>query len=312
MPPNCSRWKFSSVVPSDRSLVSPSRRWKWNTEPWRSLVPDFVMTLTTPPAVRPNSAGAPLAITWNSFTASSVMSIGARWPPACSPKKPLLKSPPSRLMLLKTPRWPANVISSPSGPCTMLTPGVSVSRSSNLRPRIGVVSIVVSLSVVATAARVVSTTGVPLTVTVSVTLPTARRGVRLTAWPTVRSMFSCTNGAEARQPEGRRVAARRQLQEHEASVRVRRPALREIRLWIDDRDVDARQHGARRIHHRALNDAGRDLGLCGESGGQRETANQQWKSTRGIGASVGKRNAAKTAEQCKTGVERRCQVTRIS
>ena len=41
-----------------------------------SLPPDFVMTLTTPPAVRPNSAGAPLAITWNSFTASSVMSIG--------------------------------------------------------------------------------------------------------------------------------------------------------------------------------------------------------------------------------------------
>ncbi len=96
------------------------------------------MTLTTPPAVRPNSAGAPLAITWNSFTASSVMSMGARCPPACSPKKPLLKSPPSRLMLLKTPRWPANVISSPSAPCTMLTPGVSVSRSSNLRPRIGV------------------------------------------------------------------------------------------------------------------------------------------------------------------------------
>ena len=108
----------------------------------RSLVPDLVITLTTPPAVRPNSAGAPLAITWNSFTASSVMSIGARWPPTCSPKKPLLKSPPSRLMLLKTPRWPANVISSPSGPCTTLTPGVSVSRSSNLRPRIGVFSIV--------------------------------------------------------------------------------------------------------------------------------------------------------------------------
>ena len=54
------------------------------------LVPDLVMTFTTPPAVRPNSAGAPVAMTWNSLTASSVMSIGARCPPACSPKKPLL------------------------------------------------------------------------------------------------------------------------------------------------------------------------------------------------------------------------------
>ena len=41
-------------------------------------------------AVRPNSALAPLATTWNSFTASSVMSIAARWPPSCSPKNPLL------------------------------------------------------------------------------------------------------------------------------------------------------------------------------------------------------------------------------
>ena len=100
--------------PRDRRSA-PSSRWKWNRLPCVSLVPDLVITLTTPPAVRPNSAGAPLAITWNSLTASSVMSIAARWPPTCSPKNPLLKSPPSRLMLLKTPRWPANVISSPSG-----------------------------------------------------------------------------------------------------------------------------------------------------------------------------------------------------
>ena len=48
------------------------------------------MTLTTPPAVRPYSALAPVATTWNSLTASSVMSMAARWPPICSPKKPLL------------------------------------------------------------------------------------------------------------------------------------------------------------------------------------------------------------------------------
>ena len=49
-----------------------------------------LLTLTTPPAVRPNSAGAPVAMTWNSLIASSVMSTAARWPPACSPKNPLL------------------------------------------------------------------------------------------------------------------------------------------------------------------------------------------------------------------------------
>ena len=90
VPPNCSRWKPSRVDPSDRSLVSASRRWKWKRLPWTSLVPDLVMTLTTPPAVRPYSALAPVATTWNSFTASSVMSMAARWPPTCSPKNPLL------------------------------------------------------------------------------------------------------------------------------------------------------------------------------------------------------------------------------
>ena len=201
--------------------------------------------------------------------------MGARWPPACSPKKPLLKSPPSRLMLLNTPRWPANVISSPSGPCTMLTPGVSVSRSSNLRPRIGVVAMVVSLSVVATAARVVSTTGVPLTVTVSVTFPTARlrRQIHRLAYREVDVLLH--DGPEARQPEGCRIAARRQLQKHEASVRVGRAALREIRLGIDDRDLDSRQHGTRRIRHGALNDAGRDLRLCSERSREDQTTDHQ-------------------------------------
>ena len=75
-------------------------------------------------------------------------------------------------MLLKTPRWPANVISSPSGPCTIDTPGVSVSRSSNLRPRFGMFSTVLVPSVVAADVRVDSTTGLPETVTISCTPPT--------------------------------------------------------------------------------------------------------------------------------------------
>ncbi len=83
-------------------------------------------------------------------------------------------------MLLKTPRWPEKVISSPSGPWTMLTPGVRVSRSSNLRPRMGVVAIVVSLSVVETSVRDVSTVGVPVTVTVSVAVETFNVALRFT------------------------------------------------------------------------------------------------------------------------------------
>ena len=96
------------------------------------------------------------------------------------------------LMLLNTPRWPANVISSPSAPWTTLTPGVSVSRSSNLRPSMGVDSIVVWFSVSATAERVVSTTGAAAsTLTVSASADTFIVAVRVTACPTVTPMFSC-------------------------------------------------------------------------------------------------------------------------
>jgi hypothetical protein len=77
-------------LPSDVFDVSPSSRWKWKSDPATLLVPDLVMTFTTPPAVWPNSAPAPVAMTWNSLTASSVMSIAARWPPTCSPKKPFV------------------------------------------------------------------------------------------------------------------------------------------------------------------------------------------------------------------------------
>ena len=105
-------------------------------------------------------------------------------------------------------------------------------------------------------------------------------------------------GAEPRQPERRRVAARGKLEEHEAAVRICRAGLREIRLWIDDRHLYAWQHGTRRVHHCPLNDARRDLGLCGESGGEAQNSQSARRTnTRGIGASVAKRSAAKTAEQ---------------
>src|ERR1051325_10859584 len=44
-------------------------RMKPKTLPRRSLVPDLVTTLTTPPAVRPNSGANELVTTWNSCPA---------------------------------------------------------------------------------------------------------------------------------------------------------------------------------------------------------------------------------------------------
>src|SRR2546426_3251307 len=63
VPPNCSRWKSLSDLPSEVFEAKPSSRWKWKALPCTSLVPDLVMMLTTPPAVRPNSGLAPLATT---------------------------------------------------------------------------------------------------------------------------------------------------------------------------------------------------------------------------------------------------------
>ena len=51
----------------------------------------------------------------------------------------------------------------------MLTPGVSVNKSSNLRPRIGVLFTEVSLRVVLASVLTVSTVGVPVMVTRSST-----------------------------------------------------------------------------------------------------------------------------------------------
>ena len=100
-------------------------------------------------------------------------------------------------MLLNTPRWPAKVISSPSGPWTMLTPGVSVSRSSNLRPRFGVCSTVIAFRVVAAAVRVDSTTlGDERTVTVSEIFDTGIAPGSVTVCPTFTWMFSCTSVAK--------------------------------------------------------------------------------------------------------------------
>src|SRR2546430_2102115 len=96
------------------------------TVPAVSFSPDLVMTLTKPDMERPNSAFAPSATTTSSFTASRLKVKGGRCPPRCSPKKGLLKSAPSTETLLEMPFWPLMESSSPTGPCTMVTPGGSL------------------------------------------------------------------------------------------------------------------------------------------------------------------------------------------
>ena len=63
VPPNWLRRKSWRGLPSEVAAVSDSVRKYSKPLPWISFVPDLVMTLTTPPAVRPNSAFAPLAMT---------------------------------------------------------------------------------------------------------------------------------------------------------------------------------------------------------------------------------------------------------
>ena len=114
--------------------------------PSNPFVPDFVITLTKPPAERPNSAVAPWLMTTISWIASWLKVKAGRWPPRCSPKKELLKSAPSTMKLLKMPRWPPMFSSSPSGPCEIEAPGVSSVRSRKLRPFVGSPSITSSAS----------------------------------------------------------------------------------------------------------------------------------------------------------------------
>ena len=130
-------------------------------------MPDLVTTLTKPPLQRPNSALAPSATTTTSFTASRLKVKAGRWPPRCSPKNGLLKSAPSTEMLLWMPFWPLMVSSSPSGPCTMVTPGVSMVKSRKLRPLLGRPFMAASSMRSAPSVRVVSITGASPVTTIS-------------------------------------------------------------------------------------------------------------------------------------------------
>ena len=122
-------------------------------------MPDLVITFTNPPDERPNSALAPPATTTSSCTASRLNVNAGRCPPRCSPKNGLLKSAPSTDTLLWMPRWPATVSSSPSGPCTIATLGVSNVRLMKLRPLFGRPVTAAASSGVAAADWVTFTTG---------------------------------------------------------------------------------------------------------------------------------------------------------
>ena len=71
-------------------------------------------------------------------------------------------------------------------------------------------------------------------------------------------MLSWTTVPKPESRERHRVAARRQLQEHEAAIGAGGPGLREVGVGVDGFDVDARDHRAGRIGSRALDDARRD------------------------------------------------------
>src|SRR5258708_6794772 len=95
-------------------------------------------------------------------------------------------------MLLKMPRCPLMLISSPSGPCVMLKPGVSVSKSSNFRPSTGVVATEISSSVEEDSVLVTSTMGTSETTICCATAETFIVTGSVMVWPTVRFTFSCT------------------------------------------------------------------------------------------------------------------------
>ncbi len=71
----------------------------------------------------------------------------------------------------------------------MLTPGVRVSKSSNFRPRTGVVAMVTSLSVVVDEAVVMSTSGADVTMTCCDVPATCSVSLSEAVWPTVRVRF---------------------------------------------------------------------------------------------------------------------------
>ncbi len=162
-------------------------------DPARVLVPDLVTTWTNAPPLRPNSGAAPSETTTISLMASWLKVNAGRCPPRCSPKNGLLKSAPSTETLFAMPFWPLTLIMSPSGPCTIVTPGVSCMNERKFRPLFGNPATACSLMRVVCSDRVVSTTGESaVTVTSCCTVESCMVTGMFAVWPTVNVMPSRT------------------------------------------------------------------------------------------------------------------------
>ena len=203
--------------------------------------PDFVMTFTKPEEERPNSALAPSATTTTSFTASRLNVNAGRWPPRCSPKNGLLKSAPSTETLFWMPFCPLTVSSSPSGPWTVETPGVSFVKSRKLCPLLGRFSTALWSMRVVPSMRAVSMTGAsrgdPDLLLHARELGLEVEGDRLAD----RQVDALAHeGRETLRGDGHRVGPGRQAQGPEAALLVRRR-----RLLVVGRGVLER-HGRRR------------------------------------------------------------------
>jgi hypothetical protein len=96
-------------------------------------------------------------------------------------------------MLLLMPFCPLMLISSPSGPCTIVTPGVSCMKLRKFRPLLGrPLRDALSMSVESSALVVSMIGDGAVTSTSCCTADTFRVTGRLTVWPTASVRPSCT------------------------------------------------------------------------------------------------------------------------
>ena len=165
-------------------------------------------------------------------------------------------------MLLLMPFWPLTLISSPSGPCTIATPGVSCMKLRKFRPLFGRLSIDALSISVDFSDLVVSTIGesaVTSTSCLHARHPERDRHVRRLADRQRDAVLDVT--AEALETDGQLVDAERQQQAAEAAVGIGDELAREVRPGVGQRDAGAGQTAARFVHDSALDHAGRRLRL---------------------------------------------------
>jgi hypothetical protein len=160
-------------------------------EPWTSLVPDFVTTLTMPPSARPYSALKLLFMTRNSLTASC--DGVAR----CDPLAARMLSAPSTVTALFRSRWPPKEIrmtfGSVKGDWALVWPtetfGLRRAKSVKRRPLTGRAAICSVFTTWLISVRVGSITGVsPVTTTVSSAWAILSVMSMVAFWATLRPM----------------------------------------------------------------------------------------------------------------------------